>query len=86
MLMPRMQYFPVPQLFNPSILIDDGQIETPQPKLLSSNHCRDEACHELRTAPSQNKNNNVQFILFLNLYKYAFLVYVSVIQCESFSV
>ena len=30
--MPRMQYFPVPQLFHPSILeFDDGKIETPQP-------------------------------------------------------
>ena len=52
--MPRMQYFSVPQLFNPNILeLDDGRIEALQPKLLSSNHYiqRDDTRHELGTAP-----------------------------------
>ena len=52
-----MQYFLVPQLFNLNILeFDNGRIEAPRPKVLSSDHCirRDDARHELGTVPKLN--------------------------------
>ena len=54
MFMPRLQYFPIPQLFNLNILeFDNGRIEAPRPKLFSSNHCiwRYDTRRELGTAP-----------------------------------